>query len=353
MRNWIIIDNGSTVNLFCNPHLVENTKTIEETLELSTNGGNIVTNKRATVPGYGEVWYDPNAITNIFSVSEMAKKHRITYDSSKEDSFIIHLPKKQIKFMKSDNGLYYYKPNYKTANTSLIKQARNIYHALVTPSLQDFKMIIKSNKIRNLPVTLDDINIAERIFGPDIGALKGKTTRQKPAPVVSDNIDIPKKLVDNHANVTLCIDGMKINGLTFPTTVSRNIMYRTAEWVPNQTSQAYRSVLDNVFSIYNRAGFQITIINCDNEFQPLVHELQDVYNVSMYYANPQEHGPEAGRNNRVIKERFRSAFHRLPFKKVPKIMVKILAMESAKKLNFFPPKGGISSHYSPRMILHQ
>jgi hypothetical protein len=123
--------------------------------------------------------------------------------------------------------------------------------------------------------------------------------------------------------------------------------------VPNQTSQAYRSVLDNVFSIYNRAGFQITIINCDNEFQPLVHELQDVYNVSMNYTNPQEHVPEAERNNRVIKERFRSAFHRLPFKKVPKIMVKILAMESDKKLNFFPPKGGISSYYSPRMILHQ
>jgi hypothetical protein len=34
-------------------------------------------------------------------------------------------------------------------------------------------------------------------------------------------------------------------------------------------------------------------------------------------------------------------------------MVKILAMEVTKKLNFFPPKGGISPYYSPRMILHQ
>jgi hypothetical protein len=82
-------------------------------------------------------------------------------------------------------------------------------------------------------------------------------------------------------------------------------------------------------------------------------ELQDVYSVVMNYANPQEHVPEAERNNRVIKERFRSAFHRLPFNKIPKIMVKILAMECAKKLNFFPPKGGISPYYSPRMILHQ
>jgi hypothetical protein len=34
-------------------------------------------------------------------------------------------------------------------------------------------------------------------------------------------------------------------------------------------------------------------------------------------------------------------------------MVKILAMECAKKLNLFPPKGGISEYYSPHMILHQ
>jgi hypothetical protein len=34
-------------------------------------------------------------------------------------------------------------------------------------------------------------------------------------------------------------------------------------------------------------------------------------------------------------------------------MTKILVMESTKKLNFFPSKGGISEYYSPRMILHQ
>jgi hypothetical protein len=34
-------------------------------------------------------------------------------------------------------------------------------------------------------------------------------------------------------------------------------------------------------------------------------------------------------------------------------MVKILTMACAKKLNFFPAKGGISPYDSPRMILHQ
>jgi hypothetical protein len=130
-------------------------------------------------------------------------------------------------------------------------------------------------------------------------------------------------------------------------------MYQTAEWVPTQTSQAYRSVLDNVFRVYNTAGIRITTIHCDNAFQPLMRELQDVNGVTMNYANPQENVPEAKRNNRVIKKRFRETFHRLPFKMIPKIMVKILTMECAKKLNFFPPRGGISPFYSPQMILHQ
>jgi hypothetical protein len=80
-------------------------------------------NQKATVPNYGEVWYDPNAITNIFSLSEMEKKFCVTYDSSTEPSFIVHLPNKQIKFIKSFNGLFYYKPNYNTSSgnqTSLV-----------------------------------------------------------------------------------------------------------------------------------------------------------------------------------------------------------------------------------------
>ena len=69
--------------------------------------------------------------------------------------------------------------------------------------------------------------------------------------------------------------------------------------------------------------------------------------------SPQEHVLEAKRNNRVVKERVHTTYHHLPYNHLPCIMVKILVSDSAKKLNFFPAKHGISPYYSPCMILHQ
>jgi hypothetical protein len=126
------------------------------------------------------------------------------------------------------------------------KHARQVYHALGTPSLYDFMATIMSNQIKDLLITFEDINIAEKIFGADIGAFKGKSTRRKPAAVFSDYIEITGELFDKHHYVILCMDGIWINCLHFLTTVSRSILYHTAEFVPTQTTSAYRSALDNL-----------------------------------------------------------------------------------------------------------
>jgi hypothetical protein len=34
-------------------------------------------------------------MTNIFSYAQMVDRHPVTYDSTKEDAFIVHLPHKQ------------------------------------------------------------------------------------------------------------------------------------------------------------------------------------------------------------------------------------------------------------------
>ena len=45
--------------------------------------------------------------------------------------------------------------------------------------------------------------------------------------------------------------------------------------------------------------------------------------------------------------------HATPFLTVPHIMTKYIVMESARKLNYFPSRGGISQYYSPCIIMHK
>jgi len=52
-----------------------------------------------------------------------------------------------------------------------------LLHATGCPSVADLKKILKMNGIANCPITLDDVDIAEKICGPDVASLKGKTTR--------------------------------------------------------------------------------------------------------------------------------------------------------------------------------
>ena len=73
MKNWIILDIGSTVNLFSNPSIVENIKEVDESIQPATNAGVKINNQEAEVPQQGEVWYDEEAITNIFLLKIMIK----------------------------------------------------------------------------------------------------------------------------------------------------------------------------------------------------------------------------------------------------------------------------------------
>jgi hypothetical protein len=90
---------------------------------------------------------------------------------------------------------------------------------------------------------------------------------------------------------------------------------------------------------------------CDGELQPLMEDVQDNMDITFNFAPAGEHVPEAERNNRTIQERFRTQFHRLPYKAIPANMIKMLAMHVTHQLNLFPVKGSASKYYSPQQLM--
>ena len=99
---------------------------MKEQLDLVTNAGMLRTPKKATIPRWGNSWFNSVAITNLFSYAKMAQKNKIIYDSTKENEFVVHLPGNLIKFTKTLQGLYAYKPSMKkTSNkTILVKMVK-------------------------------------------------------------------------------------------------------------------------------------------------------------------------------------------------------------------------------------
>ena len=73
----------------------------------------------------------------------------------------------------------------------------------------------------------------------------------------------------------------------------------------------------------------------------------------MNYENPYDHAPNIERNNQLVHEQFRIAYYRLPYKKIPRLMIRHLAMIDATKLNLFPAEESIPGYYSTHMILNQ
>ena len=71
MKNWILLDSESTVSSFCNKNLVKNIREAKNPLNLTTTAGSRTITKAADVNGFGEVWYDDDTMTNIFSLAKL------------------------------------------------------------------------------------------------------------------------------------------------------------------------------------------------------------------------------------------------------------------------------------------
>ncbi len=379
MKDYIILDNGSSVDLFANKNLVENIHTSKNKLILATNAGTKANDKKAHVPDYGDVWFDEDAIANIFSFKNMKAKHRITYDSDKEDAFLVHTDNGIIKFEATEQGLYRYKVSQDYLDTlgksemkgtsnvmdtveenklhftarefEQAKLARKLYHNVGTPTVKNFKALLRGNVIANCPVTVQDVSNAEKIFGPSMSSLKGKSTRKKPKPVRVDYIEVPRELTEKHTNLELCMDTMYINSEGMLTAIDRTIKFRSLVPINSKKHKEYYRALDVILRKYNSAGFVISLIHCDGEYKAMMDEVKDKLDIKMNYANAMDHVPEAERNNRTIKDGFRAMYHRLPYKKLPRVMIRYGAMVTTNQRNYFPAKGGISEYYSPRTIL--
>lgn len=280
-KDWILLDNQSTVDVFYNPRLLRNIRQSEKGMEIHCNAGTTTTRMIGDFPGYGTVWFHPDGIANILSLSRVSKKYYVTFDSTNGNEFLIHKEDGKVhRFEQSERGLFYMntaekslalvttvddkKSKYTTRDYSAALAARRLQNILGFPSTRTFLKVIDNKLLPNCPITKQDVIAAEDIFGP---ALKGKTTRRRPDAVQVNLVDIPHDIVARYREVVLAVDIMYVNGVMFFMTVSRNIKFGTAELVLSKSNKKLFNAIKQVQKTYRQRGFWLTHLLIDGEFE--------------------------------------------------------------------------------------
>ncbi|CAJ1936900.1 unnamed protein product [Cylindrotheca closterium] len=218
--------------------------------------------------------------------------------------------------------------------------AQSGYHMMGTPGAELFKLAIRGNFFKNCPITEEDVNISEKIYGPSISTIKGKQKRTTPKAVVDDWIEMPKELLKHNSNLDLCIDIMFINNVAFFVSIDKAIKFRFSTELKDRTKDAIYKSIDKILRISNHAELRIKTIYCDNKFKPVFDDVKDNMDVTMNYAAPGEHEPTIERSNQTLKGLFRAHYHRMVFKAIPKVLTIALLKHVTKVINFYPAKGG-------------
>ena len=153
-------------------------------------------------------------------------------DTSVEPAMLVHRKDGSVmKFVEYSSGLYYFDVTSDNSNKSGINdyffletvannrtmftsrqvkdadRARILYAKLKRPSQARFESILASNVLKNCDLTPDDAKRALIIYGPDVFAIKAKSTKDRPTPIPSFvPISLPTYILEQHKNITLCVD---------------------------------------------------------------------------------------------------------------------------------------------------
>jgi hypothetical protein len=95
--------------LFNNSNMISNIRPSPQPICVRTNGGHQISTHIGDLTNIGVVWYNPDSIANILSLSEVRRVCRVTMDTKKEPSITIHKTNgKKMIFREHTDGLYYF-----------------------------------------------------------------------------------------------------------------------------------------------------------------------------------------------------------------------------------------------------
>lgn len=375
-KSSLLIDTGSSFSCINNPKLLVNIREAEVPITGVSNGGTMVNNMEADLPGFFKVYYNEKLLLNILSFKDVRKRFRITVDTAVENVICVHISEEKVlKFVEVSNGVYMWnadnnannkqvsvysfltlveanKKNFTRRELNAANDAKKLYVHLGMPDYKKFFKMLEDNKIRDCPLTIDDAKRCLHIYGPEIAKMKGSKARLKPGKIKEyKTFQMPRSIIDNHGSDQLSMDYLYIQGMPFHHSITKSYKMRTIESLRGKAkpnSNDIERMSKRAINIYHKRGVKVSQVNVDNEFEPLRDKI-DTVNLNIVGAG--EHVGDVERSIRSVKDKTRSNVHGLPYRRYPTEMVCGVVIKSIKDLNNEIPNDGVSENVPPGPII--
>lgn len=163
----------------------------------------------------------------------VAKYYRLTMDTHRNSGITLHQKDcSSLDFKPSQKGLYYINlpkgPDMWSMVTTVADQSNKYTNQMITRAkaacrLQNIMMRPSKRTLldtvithfRDCPIQRSDIHVAEDIFGPNLGCLKGKTVTRPGNSVRMDADPVPPDILKVHQSVVIAVDIMFVNKIPF------------------------------------------------------------------------------------------------------------------------------------------
>jgi len=345
----VCMDSGATGIVIHNADLLVGVHRAKTSTRVLGMGGETTTDLVGHLPGFGKATVIPTAPANVLPLCMAEDLYHV--DFVRGSGYIVTIADDvQLFFERTFFGLYvcdFNAPAVRCLLTTVsgnearftareVAQAglaRRVMEQLGYPSSADLKTIIQQGGLINMPITTQDVARADVIYGRDVGSVKGKSTRKRPAPVPAVN-PVPKAEVREQK---MYADIFHLRRLSFLISVMKptNLLLVRELRDRYTAANAKDAIAEQIRQVEDR-GFRVAEVTLDPD--PAFGEGAITLDRPVTYVGAGAHVPIAERAIRVVKERYRALASVIGYK-VPRRFVPDAVKGIVSNINLIPSRG--------------
>lgn len=281
-----MLDNAATASVVNRADMLYDLTQADYSVSITgLSGESMLTDVRGKIIGLDvQAWLCKEARGNIVVFGHLDEAYDVEH--LKRKGFLIRRRGKQDVFFekrrcdKLGNALYVYNvPEHRLMAVTSVEEnklgyskreltdavrARELSARVAYPSNKDLAELLTTGGIINCPVTAHDVARAEKIFGPDIAVLKGKTPKRKSLRIKL--VPVPETVLSTKVQNLHC-DVMFVDSLPYLLTVSEPLGLRMVKLLDGgkRDAKAMYDAFVCILKEYESRGFSIDYVFFDGE----------------------------------------------------------------------------------------